>query len=508
MKREHISPWFTIVVLLFSLIFVLWPLIKPGFFITDDGEWMIIRLSAFYQSLAEGQFPVRFLGRLNQSYGYPVANFLYPGFLYIGSLIHIVGFSFLDSVKVIIGVSIVGSVGAIYFILRKTFNETSSVFGALSFLFSPYLLYDLYHRGSVGEIFALFCGSIALLSITRGWVWMLAPSVGLLLISHNTVALILSLGLGLLIVTNRKRIPLLLSFVLGIGMSAFFWVPALFERHVVFFDSITVSDPSQYFIGMDKAAFLGIPIIIALSLLLGLKKHLSVWDKSVTIIVMIGIVLSLPLSQFFWNVPFFSRLVQFPYRFLVLPVLFGPWIIAMVIDHVKVWQRKFLYAVFIVIWIFTTLITMKEIQYVSRPSGYYTTNEGTTTVANEYMPRWVQHTPLTRSVDTLEVLTGDAEIERRSFAGEKIETEVDVKEVSIVQINKIYYPGWGVTIDNVLVPLDYHNPLGVMRVEVPKGSHTLSAQFRETPLRFVADIVSVLSGLVYLIFIRRIVKMT
>lgn len=70
------------------------PLMRSGFFITDDGEWMIIRLSAFYQSLADGQFPVRFLGRLNNSYGYPVSNFLYPGFLYLGSLLHILGASF------------------------------------------------------------------------------------------------------------------------------------------------------------------------------------------------------------------------------------------------------------------------------------------------------------------------------------------------------------------------------------------------------------------------------
>src|SRR5680860_1306967 len=60
----------------------------PGFFVTDDGNLMIIRFSAFYESLRSGQFPVRFLYRLNNSYGYPVADFLYPLFMYL-SLIHI-----------------------------------------------------------------------------------------------------------------------------------------------------------------------------------------------------------------------------------------------------------------------------------------------------------------------------------------------------------------------------------------------------------------------------------
>ena len=64
-------------------------LLHPGFFVTDDGNWMIIRFSAFYETLRSGQFPVRFLYRLNNSYGYPVADFLYPLFMYLGVFFHI-----------------------------------------------------------------------------------------------------------------------------------------------------------------------------------------------------------------------------------------------------------------------------------------------------------------------------------------------------------------------------------------------------------------------------------
>src|SRR3990172_11337145 len=94
-----VKKYLPIVILLLLIIPSIWFLLLPGFFESDDGEWMVIRLSAFYQSLADGQFPVRFLGRLNNSYGYPVANFLYPGFLYIGSLVHFLGLSFVTSVK-------------------------------------------------------------------------------------------------------------------------------------------------------------------------------------------------------------------------------------------------------------------------------------------------------------------------------------------------------------------------------------------------------------------------
>src|SRR3989344_7392846 len=122
MKECHRVPlivWIIAIVLMSAV--VLWPIMRPGFFISDDGEWMIIRLSAFYQSLAQGQFPVRFLTRLNHSYGYPVANFLYPGFLYIGSLLHWVGISLVGSIKLILAGSIVGASVGLYAWLSRRF---------------------------------------------------------------------------------------------------------------------------------------------------------------------------------------------------------------------------------------------------------------------------------------------------------------------------------------------------------------------------------------------------
>ena len=87
-----------VVILLVTLVFpLILPLLSKGFFVSDDGEWMVIRFSAFYEALRSGQFPVRFLMRLNQGYGYPVSDFLYPGFMYLGVPLHVIGFSFVDT---------------------------------------------------------------------------------------------------------------------------------------------------------------------------------------------------------------------------------------------------------------------------------------------------------------------------------------------------------------------------------------------------------------------------
>src|SRR3972149_5188909 len=107
MKKTVFHTLFPYIIVALAAFILVFPLLTPGFITTDDGNWMIIRFSAFYQSLREGQFPVRFLGRLNYEYGYPVANFLYPGFMYAGTLIRAAGISFVDTIKLLMIFSVV-----------------------------------------------------------------------------------------------------------------------------------------------------------------------------------------------------------------------------------------------------------------------------------------------------------------------------------------------------------------------------------------------------------------
>src|SRR3990172_7861508 len=97
-----------LVLIALSLI-ALWPFFKKGYFETHDGEWIVIRFSAFHQTLASGQFPVRFVDRLNNNYGYPVLNFLYPLPFYLSEAPKALGFDFVDSVKIVFILSTIAS---------------------------------------------------------------------------------------------------------------------------------------------------------------------------------------------------------------------------------------------------------------------------------------------------------------------------------------------------------------------------------------------------------------
>lgn len=486
---------------------VLFPLFRPGFIVSDDGDWMIIRLSAFFQNLADGQFPVRFLGRLNQSYGYPVANFLYPGFLYVGSLIHLLGFSFVDSIKLVLVGSVAGAAVFIYAWLRRHFSSYGSLLGALSFLGAPYLLFDMYTRGSVGEVYALCWAAMGMYSIGAKKPWLFALAIALLITGHNTIAM-LSIGLFVLYLLKIQAIreyfyPLLLGF----GMSAFFWFPALYERQYVLFDSIRISEPKGYFISPGSLHLVGFVFLTALVVSFFIQKK-EKFKSFVTGAFIVSTLLATSVSAVIWNQNFFAKLIQFPYRWLSLGLLLGPWIVAYVIDGMKHTPKRVFIATIAVLWLAGTLNTITRIRYKIEPEGYYTTNEATTTVHDEYMPRWVLSPPKERSSERLIFYNGKGTITPNTQSTQYFDMRIEALEDSVIQINTIYYPGWGVSLNDRPVEIDYHNPEGLMRVNVPKGNHRLLAAFRETVPRFMADLVAVVSGILFLLYWIAVAKKT
>lgn len=482
--------WIGLAVVLISL-----PLIKPGFFISDDGDWMVIRLSAFYQSLREGQFPVRFLGRLNHGYGYPVANFLYPGFLYLGSLIHVFGVPFPDVVKLLFILAVTGTSFFLYLWLRYDAGCFASTLGAISFVFAPYVLYDIYKRGSIGEILAFFPVSAALYSIRSNRRWILPLAIALLIVSHNSLALLFILYLTVYVLVYGKK-EYFVSMLIGIGMSSFFWFPALWERQYVTFDALKIAESKEYFLRGQMLSLIGLPFLAACFILLFRRlKQIPKRAFFFLLTFIISIVLALPISSFIWTIPFFPSFIQFPYRMLAITVISGVWLVAMSIHIYPKHKEISNLSVIVTFFILSLVYSIQQITSVAsvdRPVTYYTTNEATTTVADEYMPRWIGNKPIHRASDRVEVHKGDATIAINFVSTQRYDVTIDAKDTSIVQLNTIYYPGWGAMVDDVPVAIDYKNDQGVMYIPIVKGKHRVVAEFRETIPRFIADCVSVL----------------
>lgn len=491
-----------VLLLLLLMIPPVWFLLMPGFFISDDGEWMIIRFSAFYQALADGQFPVRFLGRLNFGYGYPVANFLYPGFMYFAVPIHILGLSFISTIKAVLIFSMIGTSVFSYFWLSKFFDKFSAVIGSLFLTYTPYHLFDLYKRGSVGELFAFVWVSFVLWMIDEKNTFFVAIGVFLLAVSHNTIFLLLAPLLFIYSIL-RKALSIkdtVVSFVLGILMSSFFTLPAVHELAFTRFSQTKISDVSAYFVDFQLIGLSTITVLV-LSLFIYLKQKKN--DRIFIFFFLISILsifFSIKLSEPIWNLlP--SSLVQFPFRLLSYLVLSVGFLTAYAISKFSNIRRYLISAVLILLLFLSAIPFLKPSELFDKGDSFYSTNEATTTVQDEYMPKWVKDKPITRYEKKVEILEGRGEIRNLSYNdSKKVMFDVNAESKAQVRVNTIYYPGWGARVNGAESKIDYSNDRGVMELDLKKGSSRVEFLFGETPLRLFADIVS-LSSLIALIVI-------
>jgi uncharacterized membrane protein YfhO len=72
------------------------------------------------------------------------------------------------------------------------------------------------------------------------------------------------------------------------------------------------------------------------------------------------------------------------------------------------------------------------------------------------------------------------------------EYEVNLDAPKTLRFHIVYFPGWNITIDGVKASIDYQLN-GTLDVKVPAGKHRITASMSETPLRLMADILSLFS---------------
>jgi hypothetical protein len=235
---------------------------------------------------------------------------------------------------------------------------------------------------------------------------------------------------------------------------------------------------------------LGFSGIIAACIALFTGKRLKREKSFFFVSFIITLFLVLPISVSLWRSSLLTHIIQFPYRFLSVTIFIGCWLVAYVLEYQHAFVRFWLIVLFVGLGAWSVASSLQKIQYTDLPEGYYTTNEATTTVQNEYMPIWVSQTPTQHAYQKLIFYQGAGTFDVKKLSAQSIDVTVTAREDSIIQINTVYYPGWGVTVDDSPVLIDYKNAQGLIRVPVPKGVHRLVAGFRETISRFLADNIS------------------
>lgn len=508
---------FLILVLIVSVP-AIFNLLQPGFPLTDDGNWMVIRFSSFYESLKAGQFPVRFLMRLNNGYGYPVADFLYPLFMYLATPFQILGIGFVNSIKAVIILSLFSSSLFSFLWLRKKFDDLSAFVGSFFYTYFPYHLFDVYKRGSVGEVLSLAVLPFVLWQIERNSIFWISTGIALLILSHNSLAalfipvIVLYMGINLVLSKFNKEMFLryLASLIFGFGMSLFFTLPAMFDLQYTVFNKTSVSDFSQYFSGIE---LIGLPslLVIGITFILIFTKHIKIkTQKFVSLFLVLSLVsifLAVSLSSFFWEIIPVS-FIQFPFRFLSLTILSISFLAALVIYVLPKKQKIFMTILFLVTVSIYAYPQLKVSSYQNYPESFYSTNQDTTTVKNEYMPIWVKNIPTSMYTEKVDNLNGQELINLTSTTPNITLFNTYLTKEREIEVNTIYFPGWQAYVNNKKVNINYNNEKGTIRLNLNKGQNDVRVEFKETNIRNISNLISLMFiiGLIIISLPKRLLK--
>jgi len=513
-------PW---MVLAAFCLYVVWPLFTPGFIPTHDGEYHLIRFWQFHAMLSSGHLFPRWAPDLNGGYGLPLFLFHYPFPNYIGAFWHSIGFSLADSVKLTLGIGYVMMAVFCYAWLCRLFVRKAAVLGALSCMFVPYWFVDLYVRGSVGEMLAIAWVFFVLWSIESSRGLFIAVGIGLLITTHNIMALLFFPLLSLYALLKNPGHWKALG--LGVGLAAYFWIPAIFERaYMTGVNTVNYADyfPQLYELlipswgtgfktsetsGNMMSVQIGIiPILIGMMSTALMAKRakssgLGKYELFWAIAVCLSVYMMLPASNFVWQGILLLPFVQYPWRFLSV---IG---VATAFFAASVASRFFTLSVFFVIaGMILTASYVRPVTYPERPDSYYLSRtnftQGTSSLGDAFRTQWQKDVVKTPSVPA-RIILGDAQVIRAENNGGRIVAAVSARTKSTVRLGSVYYPGWQVFVDGKKTTID--SEYGYIDVCLEPGGHDIDAQFRQTPLRKASDILSVFScmSIVCLFFKKR-----
>ncbi len=253
---------------------VIGPLLQPGYFWgAHDARHSVYYLYEFAKSIQDGIFYPRWSPDFAFGYGYPMFNIYGPLSIYIGETFHLAGLDIVTAVKVVFGLSAIFSGLAMYLFARQLLGRPAGLIAALTYVYIPYHLFDLYVRAaqaeSVGFVFVPLTLWGFYESVThprlRALLWAAVAYAGLMFTS-NLLALLFTPILGLyvafMLLTPQptsisannssthptphaspiryhasrlltSAIPPAFVLFLGLGLSAIFWLPALLEYRYV-----------------------------------------------------------------------------------------------------------------------------------------------------------------------------------------------------------------------------------------------------------------------------------
>lgn len=365
-------------------------LLNPGLPNTADGVLHLYRTVELDRAWRDGIFFPRLAPDFAYGYGYPLFNYYAPLFYFASQILHLVSPSFEIGMKAAIVLIFYLYPLGMYLFTRAFLSRAAARVAAVAYLYTPYRFYEAFIQGDYPQFLALAIVPFCLFALTpaplshsgrgecsvplrvarsarecarhrvrgerfRFFTFVFAYAA--LVLSHNITALIATPLIGAYILFRLARLSPYVghdalrvagSVALALGLTAFFWLPALGEQKYVRIERLTQGffHYENYFLTPTELLSPNIPpdlagvnpyipfnlgpVIFALALLgvlaLGwnLLRRRAAQTRSHLFFLIAALALTamtLPISTPLWEHLPLLKLTEFPWRFVGLAAI-------------------------------------------------------------------------------------------------------------------------------------------------------------------------------------------
>ena len=489
------------------------------------------RLVETHQNIVHGIAVPRWAPDLGRGAGQPLFLFHPPMIYYLGELWRLLGFDFATAMNLACAVVVLLSAAAMFLLARLYFGAAGGWLGAAAYLYAPYFAVDLYVRSAMEEFAAFPFFALALYGFGafarrrrfRHWLLGAAAYAGVMACHFPAALLFTPLLLAFLGFTAwmEKSWSVLwrqaCGFLMGLGLSAFLWIPGLAFRQLVAMNRAVEGHGrySDHFVYLQQLFYspwgygLSVPgpndgmsfalgwshVLLALAAWIWLsRKAMSPEDadrrRLVRFFGLSAVALCLLMLQdaiWFWQQLPLLEYVLFPWRLLGPAALclalavasLGPLLLSLapcrrtagmtaalallIVPNLSHLHSKQLVDVDLRVWSPLQLAV----------SGFETTT------MSEVTPRWVTRQPAYYGT-AARVLSGEARIERPGRTPFSWSSPVSAGVASTIEMQTAWFPGWEVRVDGRPVTAGPGGASGLITFQVPAGEHIVNVEYGRT----------------------------
>ncbi len=566
------------------------PIWQPTLFVAHD-YLHVARMSEAARGLAAGHIPLRWSQAFNFGYGMPLFNYYAPLPSLVGAVLILLSVPADWAYRLTIVLATVVTMTGSFYLGKNLSNRWGGLLLMALYTLAPYRALNLFVRGALSEVWGMafypWIG-LGLLMIAknsrRGVVWTSLGVAGLAL-SHN-LSLLIFLPLialwGFVLVVcllfrnspsqlqtqlNSKHtwyqwlhwsqaikqgLVMIGSVVLGLGMSAFYWLPAVVEQKAVWVKAMTTSDYFDFHLHFlylrqfvtyywsyggsgwgpndDISFFLGYAVIAAvlisgvlllvwlilklwfrhrssstLRTKLGLIKHLAqtridrshllIWLTSL-FLAGIAILMTTEKTVFIWETLPWWRFIQFPWRYLSAVSFFLAVFSVALTVLLTGKLRLLVVAVLIISSLLSGRIYFWPEKFLDSSDALYYSDP--TRISEDLSETLVDYVPIDMPLES----QPSSGLLDKNIAFDNLEVLLDRPQEKIFNINSrndqdliiniANFPGWQATNNGQAVEL-FVSENGLLQFPINQGEQRVSLRLTETPIRQLGNLISLIA---------------